>query len=95
MSDSSYIFIYSFAILLFSFRSDLNFGVTLLTGWALPVIVTWAVDNPQNRNVELNMLALYGTCVAYLAWLWSRKKKGSGGSRNIDEDPYGDGGGGE
>ena len=95
MSDSIYIIIYSYAILFFTFRTDLSLGLTLPTGWALPIIAMLAVDNPQNRNVELNMLALYGTCVAYLAWLWSRKKKGSGGSRNIGEDPYGDGGGGE
>ena len=94
MGDAIYLLIYTYAIVFLTFRANLNLGLTLVAGWTLPPVAMWVVDKVAERNVELNIIALCGTCAAYLAWLWLRESRASGGSRMIDEDPYGGGGGG-
>ena len=93
MGDMIYVLIYTFAIIFLTFRANLNLGLTLVAGWTLPLVAMWVVDKVAERNVELNIIVLCGTCAAYWAWLGLREGKASGGSRRIDEDPYGGGGG--
>ena len=93
MGDMIYVLIYTCAVIFLTFRAKLNLGLTLVAGWTLPLVAMWVVDKVAERNVELNIIVLSGTCAAYLAWLWLREGKASRGSRMTDEDPYGGGGG--